>query len=864
MRRSRSLDDGDLADMEDYLRNKIDDLVGKGAGPEDAFRKAEAEFASAERLEDDYYRANARRSGARPPWRLPRFAPARGWLALKIAFRHVRRHKGYALITVGSLALALTVGLLTIGWAFYETGYDGFHRNADSIYRFLNQTTRGSGITETDSSAPVALSFVIKTDFPEVVAASRFLRMNPGSRLETPRLVDYKSSIAFVDPDFLTMFDFPLVKGGAGAALGNPKSILLTESAARKFFGDENPVGQTLLSQEAKIPLLVTGVLKDIPETSHLDFDGLMAAPDYTLWINDGLKPDDWYHGLSNLYVQLAPGSDAAALGKRVTRMANEHAPQTKAVLSLQPLRDIHLRSDRIRSMPTSRRRDAMAMGQIRIFLFVALAVLLMGGINYVNLATARALKRAKEIAVRKVNGAGRGDLVRQFLGEAVLYAFLALAVALGLAVGIGLPLLRRMTGLSLDLALLDKGPLLAAFFGMTLLTGLVSGFYPALFVSSLPCASALKASFRRGRSSLNALRRLLVAVQIACSAALLIVVAVLILQLRFMDRKDLGFRRDSLVVIQNDLDPARVPAVKSDLLSHPAIQGAATGHLPLLGERGHFVMDERMVSWEGKPADARIRMDWIFVDEDYLQTFGLTLVAGRFFSKDHPADKDNYVLNESAVRAMGLKDPVGKRLKTQNRSGTIIGVIKDFHAGTLKAPIRPMFFCCLSGFFSLVVRIDPRSTAAAVGHITAVMKKHEPGRPVEYTFVDDYLRRMYNGDRRNARMVSAFGAVSILISEQRTKEIGIRKVLGASIGRIMGMMSKEFAVLAAVAVVCAVPLAYLIASRWLAAFAYRIPLAWWIFAGAGAVVLGLAMAAVSLRTIQAARANPVESLRYE
>ena len=873
---SQSIQDGDLAELEAYLRDKVEDLVGRGMSEEEAFHQAETEFSRADRLDGDYSRAHALRSVGRLPWQARRIAPALSWTYLIIALRKIRRQKEYAVLTIGSLALALAVGLLTIGWVQYETSYDGFHKNAPTIHRFLYQWTRGSNITETTTSVPYALPFIIKETFPEVVAASRVMKIRPGTRLESPKLIDYRASVAFVDPDFLTMFDFPLVKGDPRTAFVNSKSVLLTESAAGKFFGADEPVGKILLSQESKVPLMVTGVLKNIPETSHLDFDLLMGMSDLSLWYEDNLKPDDWLRLHTDLYVQLAPGTNIAALENNVTRLANDRNPKAGPRLLLQPLREIHLRSDRLRSFLSDRRRDTVTMLHIRIFLFVALAVLFMGCINYVNLATARALKRAKEIAVRKVNGAGKADLIKQFLGESVLFAFVALAVAFFLAALIGLPILRRLTGLSFDLALLDKGRLLLAFLGLTLLTGLLSGLYPAFFVSSLPSVNALKECFKHRRLTSIYFRRLLVAVQIVCSATLISVIAVLVLQLRYMDRKDLGFKRDSLLVIRNDVGLDRIASLKSDLLSHSTVRGVATGFLPTMGEAGHLIQNQENLSWEGKSPEAQIQMDWQFVDEDYLKTYGLELVQGRFFSKDILSDKKNYVLNETAVRAMGIKDPVGKLFGVNGRSGQIIGVIKDFHVGTLKAEIRPMYFSYASGYFSLVVQIDIRNTAAAIGHIAAIMKKYDPDRPLEYSFLDEILRRMYNGERRNARLISIFGIISVVISclglfglisfmaEQRTKEIGVRKVLGASVIRIIRMMSTEFALLVIIAVVVAVPLGYAIASRWLAEFAYRINLSWWIFAGAGLIVFALTLATMGLRTVQAARANPVNSLRYE
>ncbi len=875
LRKKRAIQDGDLTELESYIRDKVDTLAARGISEEEAFRRVRDEFSRAEGLDGDYYRARTSGPGRRPSWEAPRFMPPLLWNYLKIAGRKLRRQKGYSAIAIGSLALAMSVGLLTIVWAHYESSYDRFHKNAASIYRFLENSK--SPKAETWPWMPNAMYFAVKQDFPEVQAVSRLFRhRDNATRFESPYAVEYKTSVAFVDPAFLEMFDFPLVRGNPRTVLADPKSVVLTESAARRFFGADDPVGKTLLALDSKIPLAVRGVLKDIPDTSHLDFDLMMPMSDYLLWDPQALKPDEWLNVSVVLYVQLKPGADAAALEAKATRLFNDHNPQPASTLTLQRLQDIHLHSAGVMGGRFSdRQRPAVTLGQIRIFLLVALAILCMGMVNYINLATARSLKRTKEIGLRKVTGAGRADIVRQFLGESVLCSFAALAAAILLGAGLGLPLLRRFSGLAFDLTLIPLGRLLLEFIGLALVSGLAAGLYPALFVSSFSPQKALKEGAVAARPSFLHLRRGLVAVQIICSATLIMIISVLVLQIRYIDRKDLGFKRDSILVVNTQIDRNRLPAFKSELLSHPAIRGVATGFLPLMGAGGHLIQGPELW-WEGKSPETQVFMDWHFVDEDYLQTYGLELVKGRFFSRDFPADKDNFVLNESALKAMGLSDPIGKSFRGRGRSGQIIGVIKDFHVGTLKAEIRPMYFAYASGYFGTSVRFDPQNLAAALGHIAEVMKKLDPGRPLEYTFLDEYLGRMYRSERLSAQILSIFGAVSILISclglfglisllaEQRTKEIGVRKVLGASVAQIIGMMSAGYATLVGLAVLLAAPAGYLISARWLGDFAYRIHLSWWIFAASGFLVVLLTMAAMSFRTLRAASANPVESLRYE
>jgi len=879
MRRKRSVEDGDLAELEDFLREKVDDGIRIQMGPEEAFRRAEAEFAGAYGLEDDFQRARLKRSGKRRLWNGAESDSSRIGHFLRSGFRYGFRHKGFAVLAIGSMALALAVAMLTLGWARYELSYDRFHRRADSLYRFIYKSGKDD-VGLSTPGVPNALRLTIKDIFPEVVAASPLVKVRSGSRLESPTCLDFKSSIAFVGPEFLTMFDFPLVAGDPRSALDKPKSILLTESAARKFFGTADPLGRLILAQDTRTPFLVTGVLRDIPETSHLDFDFLAPFSDLPLWYGPAPKPDDWAGIYTDLYVQLAPGANPQALAARVTKLADERNPRAKggkATYLLQALTDIHLHSEDSPGFRLSdRRRDVMTPGQIRAFLLVALIVLVMGGINYVNFVSARALNRIKEVGIRKVNGAGRADIFRQFMGESVVHAFLALAAAAVLVAVAGLPILRRLTGLALDPRGLDFGPLALIMAGATLATGILTGIYPALFLSAVPSASALKKEIPQAGPSARNIRRILIGVQVFASTALICVLAVLVLQIRYIDRKDLGYKRESLVIVRNELSRDQLAVVKRDLLSQPSIRGVATGFLPTMSERGHFIQDENTISWEGKPADARIQMDWHFVDEEYAKTYGLTLVQGRFFDAAMPTDKSNYVLNETAVRAMNLKDPVGKSFRVGPREGRIIGVVHDFHAGTLRAPIRPMYFAYASGYFGVVVQIDTARTAEAIGHLSRVMKGILPDQPLDYMFLDDALRRMYEGERRNARLAFAFSLMSLVISglglfglvsfmaERRTKEIGVRKVLGASSSRILLMMTGEFMTLALISVIAAIPLAYALSARWLSGFAYRIPLSWWVFVGSGAAVLILTLAAMSWKTARAARVNPVQSLRYE
>jgi putative ABC transport system permease protein len=786
---------------------------------------------------------------------------------LKTFLRNLFRDKLHSAISIGGLAVAMAVAVLTMTWAQYEFSYDRFHRNGRDIYRFISELKDNKYFR-----SPFPLGPALEEALPEVLHAVRILIDRP-PRLESSRIVNFDSMIFLVDPSFLTVFDFPLIQGDSQTALSDPSSVILTESAARLFFGTEDPIGQTLLARKTKIPLKVTGVMKDVPKTSHLSFDIIAPITVLGLW-NSGMLPKDYYaDNWSSLsfqtYVQLDPGTDIQALEAKIARLVRDKDPNVDFALSLQPLFRIHLYSGDISwSSPPD-------IDQVRIFLLISLVVLLMGIINYVNLATARSLRRAREIGVRKVNGAIRSQIAIQFLGESILLAFIALAGAIVLVL-LTLPSFQAFSGRDLDLSLIPKIPLVLSLLGMTVFTGLASGLYPAFFVSSFSPVKALKERYRSSSRSFVNLRRILVTVQIFSSAVLIVIIAVFLLQLRYIAHKDLGYDPRNIVIVPlyNYDDDQHSLAVKNDLLQHTSILSVADGLTPSMSSLVHRVSGDR-ITWEGKSPDVIISMDHLFVDADYAKTYGLTIKSGRFFSKEFAADRQNFVVNESAVRAMGLEDPIGKTMGFGRIKGRIIGVVKDFNMRTLRAKIIPTVLTN-SAFSLLSIRVDPTRIPEAVEYIGATWKAYYPERTVNYSFLEDILSRMYDDDRKAARIVTLFGGLSLALSclglfglisflaEQKTKEIGIRKVLGASLPSIVQFMSKEYSALIFLTIVISWPVSFVITKNWLSGFAYRIQLDWWIFAASGLLVFAFTWMTMGWRAAQAAAANPVDSLRYE
>jgi putative ABC transport system permease protein len=790
---------------------------------------------------------------------------------LTTVLRILRRQRGYALITVGGLALAMAVCVLTITWAQYEFSFDKFHKNGREIYRFVAEERREQLYRY--PGAPVPLAPALAQSLPEVRRAVR-LTIRWKERVESPKTVSFENRICQAEPSLLEMFDFPLIQGDPRTALADVDSAVLSESAARQLFGTADPVGQTIYLLDKKVPTKITGVMRDVPKTSHLQFDIVVPLKSIDVWYSEYKDLniwDDWRYANYPLYVQLSPGADLKTVEGKAAAIVKDRNPKATYKLWLQPLFDAHLGSRDFNAMGLSNIKP-LGLGQVRLFLIVSFVVLLMAAINYTNLATARSLKRIKEIGIRKVNGARRTDVARQFLGESVVLAFLALAGGLVL-IALLFPLFKTMTGRELDLALIPKLPLALSLLGLTVVTGLASGVYPAFFASSFAPVRALKDDVRPSRGSFVNLRRGLVAVQIVGSATLIVVTAVFLLQMHFIKTKDLGFDPKNILDVPFP-DSDHLGAFKNDLLRNPRILAVADGLPPTLGAQGHR-LDGSQISWEGKPADLRVPMDFIFTDEDYVKTYRMNMAQGRFFSKEFPSDKNAFVLNESAVRAMNVGNPIGLTFTMGRRKGPIVGVIKDFHLGTLRAKIGPAVFL-YSSFNSLAIRIDPKNTPETIRWVETTWKSYIKEIPFESEFLEDKIGRMYEADRNAARLVSLFGLLSLIISslglfgltsfmaEQKTKEIGIRKVLGATVPAIVRFMSREFAILVGTAIVLAIPLSFYVSSRWIETYAYRIGLAWWIFAGSGIAVAAVTLLTIGWRSVRAAVINPVETLRYE
>lgn len=777
----------------------------------------------------------------------------------KVTLRNLRKHKGYAIINIAGLAAGMAVCILILLWVRDEASYDRFNVHADQIYRVCFSDL-WSGKRVEFSSTPTGIGPALKQDFPEVVDSTRLYRMKDILvGFEGKRMVE--EYVFMADPSIFEIFSFPLIKGDPQKALADPHSVVLSERAAVKYFGSRDPVGETLTIGSSK-DFVVTGVFQDIPKNSHLRFEILLP---FTFLKDMGIDLQKWTGWAYYTYILLHPESRVIE-DRRLTEYYQSHVSGFENVqMHLLPLKDIHLRSQAIGGLG--------ADGDIKyvyVFSLIAFFVLLIACINFMNLSTARSGIRAKEVGMRKVVGAHRRDLVRQFFGESILQAFVSLFFALVLVKAL-LPLFNRIAAKELSLDLTADLFLYLGLLGIAAFTGIVSGSYPALFLSSFHPVAVLKGSGSTQTKARAVFRKVLVITQFSLTIVMIIGTIVVTNQIRFMRDKKLGFDQDHLVVVsltRSLMD--NCDAFKQEILRNPSVLEASLAQ----SRQFHGTPSDL---WKGDTADKNVRIFLNNVDEDYLETFGMEMAEGRFFSKEFSEDKNNFVLNETAVKAMGLEDPVGMPLTINNRKGMVIGVIKDFHFETLSHEIGALcLFAPGEGFRYLFARVSPQNLDATLRFMEGVWKKFDSHYPFFYQFFDDDFDSLYRSERRIGTIFGYFAGLAIFISclglfglaafmaERRTKEIGVRRVLGASSMEIIVLLSKEFTKWVLVSNAIAWPVAYFIMKKWLENFAYRTEIGAGIFLASAGLALGIALLTVSVQSVKAAAANPVDSLRYE
>jgi ABC-type antimicrobial peptide transport system permease subunit len=780
---------------------------------------------------------------------------------LKIALRNIKRHKGYSFINIVGLAIGMACCILILLWVQDELSYDRFHENADDIYRVIQD------INFTDHSTTWAITQgplgpSLKEDYPEIINAVRItgreLRLTYDEK-------SYDEGAGMADGSIFEMFTFPLIKGDPATALSDPFSIILTEEMAAKYFGDEDPIGK-IIKADNKWDFQVTGVMKNVPLNSHLQFDFLIP---FIFGRELNYTVDRWGNSQFRTYVQLQKGVPAQEVIQKISgHLFEKPTIEKDARLNLQALTRIHLFSN---YEYDSAHGDIM---YVTLFSIIAFFILLIACINFMNLATARSGNRAKEVGMRKVAGAHKTDIIKQFYGESILLAFIALLFAVAF-VWLLLPVFNNLAAKELSMNLSGNLSILLGLLGIAMLTGIIAGSYPALFLSAFQPVMVLKGS-RLSGSKGSLFRKILVVFQFSLTILLIVCTAGVYNQINYIQNRKLGYDKEHMIYfgMRGDMR-TQFDAVKNELLQNPNILGVtATSNVPTYG----YTFSNSLWRWEGQSPDEEILMRAVFIDVDYFKTFGMEIAEGRSFSREFPTDATEAIMvNEEAVKAMGMESPIGKRLSIQDNNFNIIGVVKNYHFRSLRQKIDPLILIYNPGNSrALFARLKSENIPQTIGYIENLWKKFAPGYPFNFRFLDEALDRMYRSEQRIGTLFQYFSFLAILISclgllglasfmaEKRTKEIGIRKVLGASTSNITLLLSKEFTKWVLIANVIAWPIAYFAVSKWLQGYVYKANIALWSFILSGVLALFIALITVSYQSIKAALANPIDSLRYE
>jgi putative ABC transport system permease protein len=782
----------------------------------------------------------------------------------KTAWRNVFRNKLYSGITILGLTIGLAVGMLVLLWVQDETSFDGFHRKAASIYRVNSPVGTGSTRQIWESTQPPVAVYAMK-EVPGIENAVRIMGKWDNSVYSAAGKSFDDVGAVYADSSLLQVFDFNLLRGNAKRPWPNDRSVLITQSTARKFFGKDDPIGK-VIQGDHKDNFTVSGVLADFPDNSSISADLLFPM---SLAVNTTPK-DNFWHGLNHdwgdfmctTFFQVQPGVSLDRIGKQLIAIQKREAPWitvslTDDAFQLQPLTTVHLQQ------PDG---TTPLLQTVRIFLVVAIFILLIASINYVNLSTARAMLRSREVSVRKIIGAARGQLFAQFIVESALFYLLSLLLAL-LLMALLLPYYNDIAGKNMVLGLGDL-----RIWRVVAITGvgtlLASAIYPALLLSSFRPLEALRGKLSVGIG--NALfRKVLVTTQFTVSIGLMIATVVIARQLNYIRERDPGYDRSQVFSLSGRALMKHAKAVEGELHAEPAITGLATANFNLVASDN----STGGVDWDGKIPNTTFIIDPMGIDEQFIPLMKLKLAIGTNFTGVSP-DSAHFILNETAVRMTGIKDPIGKRFKLQQVNGTIIGVVKDFNFTSMRQQVKPAVFYYQSPGYLLYVKTTGRQAAQAIAAVRKQWDAYNPGFPFDYSFLDQRFDTLYQSERRTGGLFELFAGIALFVSclglfglaaytsQVRTREIGIRKVLGASPASIVALLSRDFLVLVVVGIVVASPLAWLYMHNWLQDFAYRITIGWSVFLLAGGAAIALAFLTIGWQSLRAAMADPIDSLR--
>jgi len=794
---------------------------------------------------------------------------------LKIALRNLLKHKVYSLINILGLAVGIAASVLITIYVVNELSFDRFQVKADRTFRIVSDWSNRGDSRIHQLGTPWILAKTLRDKYPQAESVTQLCGPLGDFILKNKETAVKESDVFAAEPSVFDVFTFPLVKGDPASALADPGSVVLTQSLAAKCFGGEDPMNKTLevMSSGEKILTKVTGIARDVPSNSHFRFAMLVSMPTVFPKQSTG-----WTNNNFATYILAREGVTRNEMEGKLAELERLYFEGRHAdmpwVWSLEPIRDIHLRSD----LATGNQPNG-SIGYVRLFAVVAVLILLIAGINFVNLATARSTRRAREVGIRKTVGSLKSQLVGQFLGESILMSFIALIIAVGL-VQACLPLYRAIAGRGLGLDYFGSPFIIPGLLALSLAVGLLAGLYPAFFLSSFRQTDVLKGSpmSRRGRRSL-VLRNGLVVFQFATSVFLIIGSLVIFRQLDFIKNSRLGFAKDHVVVVHNaDVLGSQIEAFKDGLKKNPGILGVTSVS---------SIPGEGTPNWgigvQGVGDDRPMNMNFMSCDPDMAKVLDIRMAEGRFLSRESPSDTTAVVINKKAAGYFGIPDPVGKKVRIwwTKKDLTIVGVIEDFHFESLHRNVRSMGYILPeatngTGWPYLLVKINASRTQGILSELRTAWESFAAGLPFEFTFLDRRVDALYQNDTRAGKIVSLFSFLAVFVSclglfglaafvtEQRTKEIGVRKILGARLPHILWLLTGQFIRWVAAAILIAWPLSFWAMSRWLQGFAFRTALEPSIFLAGGLAAIVIAVATVSLQVFKAAAANPARSLKYE
>lgn len=783
----------------------------------------------------------------------------------KIAWRNIMKHKGFSLINGGGLTLGIASCLLLLLYVSYHLGYDHQFKNLDNIYVVENNQP-GDGKIYTFTATPGQAVTAIKSEVPGVVQAARAESYSAGGLL-TYNNNSFKKAGLFADPAFFSIFSYHFIKGNAATALAQPNSIVITTDLAKTFFGNKDPMGK-IITRNNKLPLMVTGVIDHIPANESYQFDYVIPYVQFEAdqpWA----KNAGWGSNFCQTFVQLKDAGSLNRANAIMAPMVGKHADGDKNQLFLFPVSKFHLyeKFDNGKSVGGT-------IDQMHLFEILALCILLIACVNFMNLSTARSEERAKEVGIRKAIGSNRSSLIWQFITESLILSFLSTIVAVIILV-LCIPFFNNLLNIKLSLPT-NEWYTWATIIGIAAITGLISGSYPAFYLSSFQPIKVLKGRFK-GSASVLPIRKILVVVQFAFAVFLITATICIYRQIRYVQNLGNGYNKNNLVEVpvEGSLD-TKSDVLINDLKTKGAITNATTVSLSVT-QSGNNTWG---VDWPGKDPNAKILFDILNAGFDFVHTVGVKLVAGREFSSQYPVDTagKTVMLNEAAIAVMHLKNPIGTQIKYQGNPVTIVGVYKDFVRGSPYEKVPPMITQYIGGqAVTIDLRLNPaRSITANIDQINKSLRAINPAYPPTINFVDSDFAKKFQNEKVLGMLSNIFGGLAIIISclglfglaayaaEQRTKEIGVRKVLGASVANLAGLLSKDFLKLVMFAIVIAIPVSVWLLHIWLQKYEYHIPLSWWIMALASIITIAIAIITVSFQAIKAALANPVKSLRSE